>query len=105
MTDEELAVMRGRVANLNEIREVGPTDFSDLEPKQLASIALAYHEDVPALLTEVERLRARETQLLAIIDGMDKGVVYFVSNRAVAPDGTEYPIIVDFDSAFPTSEE
>ena len=51
--------------------------------------------DIPALLDERAALLARETQLLAIIDGMSKGTVHLMSNRAVDEHGNEYPIIVE----------
>lgn len=84
MTDEELDKIREWLTWAPSVAE---TMQSHMQTRSL--------EYVRALLAEVERLGVREAQLLAIIDGMSKGTVRIMSNRAVDEHGNEYPIIVE----------
>ena len=63
MTDERLAVIAARMANIREIQACGPADFADMEPWQLQAIVQGYAEDVSDLLAEVERQRDINQQL------------------------------------------
>lgn len=62
LSDERLAEIRARVQNMTEMRaageEEGIQDFIGLMEWQLHSFALAYEQDVPALLSDNDRLRA-----------------------------------------------
>ena len=91
MTDEERADIEMAYQAISNDWRIGKLDYA----RDGENITRDYMHHVRILWAEVERLRARETQLLAIIDGMSKGTVRIMSNRAVDEHGNEYPIIVE----------
>lgn len=90
MTDEDLERIRARAANLADVRSVGPADFRDLMSQHVRSIAMAYYEDVPALLTEVERLRVEEANM------QKKWVIVRISDRLIGGTGEEEVVAVAY---------